>query len=223
MVSSIAARDDFYNAAEIFRRSFGMDSIDATINAYKLTQSTLRLEQPLLANQNTYAFPILNTETGPGGVIFNTELRLRQQDTFVPTHIGLFLCVPASSTDATFRLYGYPNQFIFTNALQMRSLYNGDLRIMVNNYQYMYSWDLQRHWISNQTQQTAAFAAGSPEDQDDFSADGFYPMQPYVLFGGAQNVQVSIRLSNAPTAVDANSRYVMMFRGVLAQNSTPVS
>lgn len=223
MYNSIAARDDFEQAAQLFAETFGLSSRAEAIKAFKLTQSALRLEQPLLANQNQYRFAILNTETGPGGVIFNTELRLRQQDTFVPTHVGLFLAAPASATDATFRLYSYPNQFVFANALQMRALYNGELKIMVNNYQYTYSWDLQRHWCSNQTQQTAAFGAASPEDQDNFASDGFYPMQPYVLFGGAQNVQITINLPAAPTAVDANSRYVMLFRGVLAQNSTPVS
>jgi hypothetical protein len=222
-MNSVAARDDFYNAAMLFQKTFNFSSVDEAIEAFKLTQSELRLEQPLLANQNQYRFAILNTETGPGGQIFNTELRLRQQDTFVPTHVGIFLALPSSTTDATFRLNSYPNQSVFTNALQMRALYNGELKIMVNNYQYTYSWGLQRHWCSNQTQQTAAFGAGSPEDQNAFSDDGFYPMQPYVLFGGAQNVQINILLPSAPTAVDANSRYVMIFRGVLAQNSTPVS
>lgn len=223
MINSIAARDDFEHAAMLFAESFGFSSPAEAIKQFKLTQSALRLEQPLLANTNQYRFPILNTEPSPGGQIFNTELRLRQQDTFVPTHVGLFLAAPASTSDATFRLYSYPNQFVFANALQMRALYNGEMKIMVNNYQYTYSWDLQRHWKSNQTQQTAAFGAASPEDQDDFSCDGFFPMQPYVLFGGAQNVQITINLPAAPTAVDANSRYVMIFRGVLAQNSTPVS
>jgi len=223
MINSIAARDDFEHAADLFTESFGFRSRKEAIEAFKLTQSALRLEQPLAANTNQYAFPILDNQTGAGGQIFNTELRLRQQDTFVPTHVGLFLAAPSGATDATFRLNSYPNQFVFANALQMRALYNGEMKIMVNNYQYTYSWDLQRHWVSNQTQQTAAFGAASPEDQFDGSCDGFFPMQPYVLFGGAQNVQITINLRSAPTAVDANSRYVMIFRGVLAQNSTPVS
>jgi hypothetical protein len=177
----------------------------------------------LLANQNQYTFQILDNQPGAGGQIFNTELRLRQQDTFVPTHIGIYLALPTGTTDATFRLYSYPNQFIFTNAVQMRALYNGQLKIMVNDYQYTYSWGLQRHWCSNQTQQTAAFGAGSPEDQNNFSEDGMFAMEPYVLFGGAQNVQININLAAAPTGVDANSRFVMRYFGVLAQNSTPVS
>lgn len=219
-MNAIAARDDFAHAVAVFQNAFpGVD----VINQFKLTQSELRLEQPLVANQNQYTFQIMDNQPGAGGQIFNTEIRLRMQDTFVPTYLGIFIAAPSSTTDATFRLYTYPNQFVFANALQMRALYNGQVKIMVNNYQYTYGWGLQRHWVSNQTQQTAAFGAASPEDQNDFSDDAMFPMQPFVLFGGAQNVQINIILPAAPTAVDANSRYVMRTYGVLAQNSTPVS
>lgn len=217
---SIAAREDFNHAVAVFQQAFpGRD----VINEFKLTQSELRLEQPLVANQNSYTFQIMDNQPGAGGLIFNTEIRLRMQDTFVPTMIGLYICLPTGVADATFRLYSYPNQFVFANAIQMRALYNGQMKIMVNNYQYMYGWGLQRHWVSNQTQQTAGFGAASPEDQNNFADDAMFPMQPFVLFGGSQNVQINVLLTSAPTAVDANSRYVMRYFGVLAQNSTPTS
>lgn len=219
-MNGIVARDNFQNAVAVFMAAFPGVNV---IQEFKLTQSSIRLEQPLLANQNQYTFQILDNQPGAGGAIFNTEIRLRQQDTFVPYEVGVFICVPTGATDATFRLYSYPNQFVFANALQMRALYNGQVRIQINNYQYIYGWDLQRHWCSNQTQQTLAFGAGSPEDQNRFDDDAMYPMQPYILMAGSQNIQININLPAAPTAVDANSRYVMIFRGVLAQNSTPVS
>lgn len=224
-MNGLVAREDFNNAVAVFEDAFRdrLPAGETALNLFKLTQSELRLEQPLTANNTLYQFQIMDNQPGAGGTIFNTELRLRMQDTFVPTAIGIFLAAPSSSTDTTYRLYSYPNQFTFANAIQMRALYNSELRIMVNNYQYTYSWGNQRHWCSNQTQQTAAFAAGSPEDQSDFSTDGFFPMQPYVLFGGSQNVQISIVVKGAPTAVDANSRFIIRFYGVLAQNSTPVS
>jgi hypothetical protein len=220
LLNGMNARDDFNNAVAIFEATFpGKD----VVNLFHLTQSEIRLELPLTANNTLYQFKLLDNQPGAGGQIFNTELRLRMQDTFVPTHFGLYLALPSGTTDATYRLNSYPNQFVFANALQMRALYNGQLKIMTNNYQYLYSWGLQRHWCSNQTQQTAAFGAGSPEDQNDFSVDAMFPMQPYVLFGGSENTQISITLSAPPTAVDANSRYILRFYGVLAQNSTPTS
>lgn len=220
-MNGIVARENFKNAVLIFERAF--PNVRNVVSEFKLTQSALRLEQPLTANQSLYTFPILKTQQNSGGIIFNTELRLNMQDTFVPTDVFIGLANPGSTTATNFRLFTYPNQSVFANALQMRAIYNSELRISVNNYQYTYSWDVQRHWVSNQTQQTAAFGAGSPEDQNNFALDGFYPMQPYVLFGGAQNVEINLRLAGAPTAVDANSRIVMLFRGVLGQNSTPVS
>lgn len=228
MFNGVVGREDFNQAVTTFRKTFSRAfnrqfTDDEVIEEFKLTQSELRLEQPLAANTNRYLFPIMDNQTGPGGAILNTEIRLRMQDTFVPTAIYVGLANPGSSTAGNFRLYTYPNQVVFTNALQMRALYNGTLNIMVNNYEYTYGWGLQRHWCSNETQQTAAFGAGSPEDQTNGAEDGVYPMQPFVLFGGAQNVQISINLPVAPTAVDAFSRYVIRFFGVIAQNSTPVS
>lgn len=219
-MNSIAAREDFKNAVMIFEEAFPGTNV---IKEFKLTQSALRLEQPLVANQNTYEFPVMNNILSQNGTIFNTEIRLNMQDTFVPTHVGVFVGLPTSSVDTAWRLFSWPNPAVFANATQLQALYNGQLKIMVNNYQYTYGWDLQRHYNSPQTQQTAPLGAGSPADENNFADDGMYPMQPYVLFGGAQNVQISIKLPIAPSAVDANSRIVMMFRGVLAQQSTPVS
>ena len=215
-MNGIVAREDFNQAVAIFQQTFpGVNVIDA----FKLTQSALRFEVALQANTNQYKFNVIEN-IAP---VFNTEIRLRLQDTFVPTHLGIFLALPTSSTDTAFRLYSYPNQFVFANAIQMRALYNSTVEIKVNNYEYTYDWDVQRHWNSNQTQQTAAFGAASPEDQNNFGEDGFYPMQPYVIMGGSQNIQISLNMKQPPTAVDANSRLIMILRGVRSQNSTPVS
>lgn len=227
-MNGIVAREDFNQAVDIFRKTLSeawgrQFTAEEVIKEFKLTQSELRLEQPLTANLNRYNFPIMDNQTGPGGQIFNTEIRLRMQDTFVPVAVAVRLSNPGSLIAGAYRLFTYPNQFNFANAIQMRALYNGTIQIMVNNYEFTYGWGLQRHWCSNQTQQTAAFGAGSPEDQNNMAVDAYFPMQPFVLFGGAQNVQISINLPVAPTAVDAFSRYEMFFLGVIAQNSTPVS
>ena len=94
---------------------------------------------------------------------------------------------------------------------------------MVNNVQYTKNWDLLRHFKINQTQQTAAFAANSPIDQTDLSPDGWYPMQPFIMMIGAQNIIITVTVPKAHTTVDANARIILMFRGVLAQQSTVVN
>lgn len=233
-MNSIAAREDFRVAAQIFNNAFNpqvlpngqpnpaySSAFDA-VTAFRLSQSTLRLEQPCVATSTTYTFPVLiNIQNQQAA--YNTEIRLQQQDSFVPTHIGFYLALPSSGTDTTFKLLDYPNPAIFANAVQMQAYYNGYMNIMINNVQYTQKWDLWRHWNTPQTQQTTALGAGSPEDQFMGSDDGLYPMQPFILLIGSQNIQLTITIPVSPTAVDANSRLVVLLRGVLAQNSTVVN
>lgn len=233
-MNSIAAREDFNTAVQIFNNAFNpMYLANGAMNpnynpafdsvaAFRLSQSVLRLEQPTVATSTVYTFPVL-TNIQNQAQAFNTEVRLNIQDSFVPTHVGFFLALPSGLNDTTFKLMTYPNPFVLTNFLQMQAYYNGTMAIMINNVQYTQKWDLWRHWQTNQTQQTAALGAGSPEDQFLGSDDGFYPMQPFILLIGSQNIQVTINLPVSPTAVDANSRLVIMFRGILAQNSTVVN
>lgn len=233
-MNSIAAREDFRIAAQIFNNAFNppflsngtanpkFDPNFDSVNAFRLSQSTLRLEQPCVSTSTLYNFPVLINIQNQGQAT-NTEIRLNQQDSFIPTHVGFFLALPSSSTDTTYKLMTYANPFILTNATQMQAYYNGTLSIMINNVQYTQKWDLWRHWQTNQTQQTAALGAGSPEDQFCGADDGFYPMQPFILLIGSQNIQLNINIPVSPSAVDANSRLVVLLRGILAQNSTVVN
>lgn len=217
--NGMIGREDFNNAVAVFQNAFpGMNVVEQ----FQLTQSTLRLEQPLVANQNAYRFPVMTVQQQAGGVVFNTEIRLNMQDTFVPTHCALYLAAPGSTTAANFRLFSNPNQNVFANALQYRALYNGTMGISVNKKQFITNWSLHKHNIYPFTQQTAAFGAGSPEDQMNHS-DCAFPVQPFVMFGGAQNVEIFFQLAAGPTAVTATDRFVLIFDGVLGQNSTPVS
>lgn len=218
-LNGIAARMDFEHGVRLFESAFpGVD----VVNEFKLTQSDLRLEQPIQANNNLYTFPVMVNILSQNGGIYNTEIRLNNQDTFLPQYVGIFLANPDSSVDTKFKLFTYVNEVAFpANPAQMNRLYNGQLKIMANNRQLVNGWMIDRHRMVPQTQQTAAFGAGSPgSDQRDGSIDGFYPMQPYVLISGTSNMQVNISLPVAPTAVDEFSRLVVIFRGLLAQNST---
>ncbi len=235
MYNPQAARDDFQNAAKIFqnavnakrRKSNSQDPNDRSpldlgtvIEMYQLTQSTLRLEQPISLTTPLYNFPIAVTQQGAQNP-FLTEIRLQQTDTFVPTQMFVGFGNAANAADIAFKVIPYPNPFLFpTGAASMQTLYNGQMKFQINNYQYMYGWDLNRHYCANQTQQTAAAGAGSPVDQIDGSQDGYYPLQPFVLFNGLQNLSFNLILPGAITAVDGAARIVVMLRGVIAQNST---
>lgn len=221
----IAARFDFEQAVEIFYKAFVKNpkfTREDLIDQFRLTQADLRLEQPMVANTNNYLFPVLNNINNQN-TQFNTEIRLPMNDSFVPTRVGIFLAFPSSTTDTTFRLVPYSSPFDSPNSVQLNAIYNGTLNILIQNDLLMKNWMINRHWKSNQTQQTAAPGAGSPLDQFDGDDDGFTPMQPFVLLLGSNDIQINIKLPIGPSAVDANSRLVVVFRGLQAQNSTVIN
>lgn len=218
MINGIAARLDFINGTEIFQNAFpGID----VIKQFKLTQNDLQLEQPLVANQSVYTFPVMVNQQSAGNTQFNTELRLNIQDTFLPQYVGMFILpVTGSATDTTWRPLTWANPAVLANATQMNAVYNGQLIISVNNTNYITQWKTSRFMKVPRTQQTAALGAGSPADELDGGDDGFYPMQPYVIISGSSNMGVTIKLANPPTAVDDFSRLAIVFRGIMAYNST---
>jgi len=185
-----------------------------------MTQSFLRLEQLCAVGPTLYTFPLLTNQ----GAEFNTEERLNLQDSFVISEIGFFAALPSSSTDATFRLQTNASPFIFTNFAPLRTFYNGKLSISVNNNTILPAWDLWRHYYSPETQQTAAFGAASPIDQERGSDDGFYPCEPNIVLVGSKNNVISLELPGAISTLQAGAapRIVVIMRGILAQNVTPV-
>jgi hypothetical protein len=219
MINGIAARLDFENGVRIFQRAF--PNVPDVVSKFKLTQSDLQLEQALVANVNQYNFPVMVNQQSAGTTQFNTEIRLNIQDTFLPQYIGFYI-IPAqgSATDTTWRPLTWANPAILTNATQMNAIYNGTLKIAVNNTNYITQWKLSRHMYLGQTQQTAALGAGSPADEFDGGESTFYPMQPYVIISGSSNMEININLPVAPTAVDAFSRIAVLLRGIIAYNST---
>ena len=179
-MNSIAAREDFNTAVQVFANSFnpmylsnGVPNPNYNpnfdpVNAFRLAQSYIRLEQPATTT-TLYNFPVLNNIQNQNAQ-FTTERRLALQDTFVPTHVGFFLGLPATAAlnDTAWKPLTYTNPFILTNATQMERFYNdGTLSITINNVTYITDWDLWRHWKTNQTQQTQALGANAPEDQVD--------------------------------------------------------
>ncbi len=232
-MNGIVARQNFEKAVQIFYNAFVkrdsngriLDPNFDPIDAFKLTQSTLRVEQTLATTTAQYQFPIL-VNVQNGNTQFNTEIRLNMQDSFVPTELQVFTGLPGSATGTAWKPLTYENPALFTAAssLAIVALWNtGTMEIKINKDTKLTNWDLWRHYYAGQTQQTAPVGAGSPVNEVCGADDGFYPMEPYVLFIGSQNIQITINLALAITAVDAFSRVGIMFRGVLAQNSTVVS
>jgi|HubBroStandDraft_5_1064220.scaffolds.fasta_scaffold00865_2 hypothetical protein len=221
--NTATARLVYENGLKIVKEA-GLDP-----NVVKLTQSDLVLEQQLFINITQYQFPVLNNQNGQGGnTIFNTEVRLTQQDSFISSAWGFFLAAPGSAVDATFIVQTYPNPLVFAGGASAaaETLYNSVAQIKVNNDVVYPVWHLSRHRMVPQTQQTATIVGvenGNAYSQIDLSSDGFFPMEPNFVIIGSKNTVITAILPAALAAVTAFQRARFHFRGLLAQNSTIIT
>ena len=224
MASQLGSRLVFQNARNAVRRA-GLSAEKAV-----LSQSYLRFEALLSTTAQTYTFDVLvNEAINP---LFVTQQKLALQDSFVCSEIGVFLANPATSgvNASNFELYSYPNQVNFdgTSDQAAYTIYNGSMNLTVNQRTIVTNWDLQRHYCANQTQQLITKAAASPFnaiDQNNFSTDGYYPVEPNIVLVGSKKNLLQISLPNALASVPSsnNARLVFIMRGILAQNSTSVN
>ena len=190
-----------------------------------LSQSYIRSEVAMSTSTTSYQIPILVNSTG-ANTNFATNQLLQLQDAFVVSSIGVFVSIPASSTTTAFRLYTYPNTSAFSTAGAATALYNlygGKMSVVVNNRQIVPSWDIYRHLYIPQTQQGAASTA-TTVDENDATEFGYYPVEPNIVLVGSKNNVISLELPGAISTLEAGTapRIVVIMRGILAQNVTPV-
>jgi hypothetical protein len=190
-----------------------------------LSQSYIRSEVAMSTTTTSYQIPILVNSVG-AGTNFATNNLLNLQDAFVVSSIGIFTAIPAASTTTAFPLYTYPNGLAYSTvgaAAALYNLYNGKLSVVVNNRQIVPSWDLYRHLYVPQTQQGAA-ATATTIDQNDATEFGYYPVEPNIVLVGSKNNVISLELPGAISTLQATTapRIVVIMRGILAQNVTPV-
>lgn len=196
------------------------------VNQAVLSQSYLRSEIAMSTSTTSYHVPVLVNDTQNGNA-FATENRLNLQDAFVVSSIGIFVAAPAASTTTAFPYFTYPNAQTFSTvgaAAALYNLYNGSLSITINNRQIVPSWDIYRHLYVPQTQQATATGTNTAIDQNDASEFGYYPVEPNLVLVGSKNNQISLNLPSAIGTLQASTapRIVVIFRGILGQNITPV-
>ena len=188
-----------------------------------LSQSYIRSEVAMSTSTTSYQIPILvNSATNN----FATNNLLNLQDGFVVSSIGIFVSIPATSTTTAFRLYTYPNTTAFSTAgaaTALYNLYNGKMSVVVNNRQIVPAWDILRHLYVPQTQQDV-LAPTTKQDQNDATEFGYYPVEPNIVLVGSKNNVISLELPGAISTLEAGTapRIVVIMRGILAQNVTPV-
>lgn len=197
------------------------------VNNRKLSQGEIRLEVELNTQNNRFVFGVTPNQANSTNVIFNTENRLNLQDSLIASEYGIFVAQPSSRTDTAYVLNTYGNTQVFAAAdaaaLDSTFYSNGFLQTKVNNDVVIPYRGLINHWYKPQTQQTAAIGAGSPKDQLRGAEDGYVTQEPNLLLIGSKNYQPEIVLPSALASAASFLRAVLIYRGVLAQNSTVIN
>jgi hypothetical protein len=200
----------------------------AWVNDRKLSQSEIRLEVELTTTNNSFIFGVTPNQASTTGVVFPTEQRLQLQDSLIASEYGIYVGAPTSRADTAFRLFTYGNTQAFpaagvAAAIDEQFFNNGYYQLKVNNDVIVPYRGLFNHFYSPQTQQTAALGAGSPGDQIRGAEDGQITQEPNVLLIGSKNSVPSIVMPGNLAAVTEFTRAIIIYRGVLAQNSTVVN
>ncbi len=198
------------------------------VAARKLSQSEIRLEVQLNAVNNSFYFGVTPNQVNSNGVNFLTEQRLNLQDSLIASEYGIFIGNPSSAVDTLFPLltYGNTQELVAAGAaaaIDTTFFTNGAFQVKCNNDVVAPYRGLFNHLYRPQTQQTAPLGAASPADQLRGAEDGFITQEPNLLLIGSKNYVPEIVLKSNLAAVDPFTRAVLIFRGVLAQNSTVVN
>jgi hypothetical protein len=222
MATQMGNRLVFENAKTLIQQ-LGYDASHAV-----LTPSFLRSEVALSTTAATYHVPVLVNDNTNGTPTVR-EQRLALQDLFIVSSIQ-FLLTSGSSTTGSAKNYTYPNLTAFpTGAAQLYNVYNGYFNIQVNNQNVLPKWSMLQHLDIPQQQQNTNFNVASVTSPSQFAIDQAsfdeYALQvcePNIVLNGASNIQASIILPAAPSAVDANTYVATLWYGILAQNCTSV-
>lgn len=215
MASTLGSRLSFQNAKAAMLRA-GKSTAGAV-----LSQSYLRLEVALATGQTQYKFDVLVNENASGSSNFPTVNKLNLQDSFYVSQLGFFVCAPSATGNTEFPLLTYPNTTVFSTAgaaAALYTIYNGYMSMTINQRVVVPFWNLNRHMVINQTQQTSTL-----RDQVNLGQDGFYPMEPNVVISGDKKNDLTVTIPTGLSAIQANSRLVCVMNGILAQNVTSVN
>jgi hypothetical protein len=196
-----------------------------------LTQSTLRLEQALIIGRTQYTFGVLTSDLGSANSQpTTTEVRLRQQDSFITSNIAFRLGEPSSLSDATYVDTSYPSPAIFNaagEAAALEILYKGQLKATINGTVVIPTLHMGRFRFVPVTQKVTAAANqnGIAYDAMDNSSDGVMIMEPNVVLIGSKGNIIEINLPSGVTVIGTAgfTRMIQEYRGLLAQNSTIIT
>lgn len=200
----------------------------------RLTQSNLVLTKPISSATTSYSFDVLDSQTA---TLQGNEIRLNQNDEFIITHIGLY-AQGIANTGAT-KLFSYaPFENDASQAGTIQALWDGFMKISVNNVVYLDKWATRRHEYVPDYQYRAFVAAtaaigstGAQIPAFDGLKSGVVPIEPLITLSGAKKSTIELFLpsaitgstfTNASNGADSYSvvidRVALVLHGLNAQN-----
>lgn len=234
--NNATARQSYEIARQMFFKNFREKFATDTecwqfVNNLKLSQSEIRLEVGLTTTSSQFTFGMTQNQPNTGNVVYNTENRLRLQDSLCVSEYGILVANPSSATATNYTPLTYANANVFTTANVAAALdgtfySNGSFNMTCNNDVVIPYRGLINHRYVPQTQQSGVTASATValyKDQFRGAEDGFITLEPNLVLVGSKNYQPQIILPGNLAAVETYQRAILIFRGVLAQNSTVIS
>jgi hypothetical protein len=175
----------------------------------RLTQSSLFLTKDINPNASSYSFDVLENQTQ---TLAPDEIRLNINDEFVITHMGVYLYgqwqFGDPATAKTRQLLTYAPIELDKQALNVKDLYAGTLKIAVNNIVYLEKWDTRKHEIVPKVQfanfepiiagqSTTGYPATMPSTE--FEHEAMVKCEPMLTLSGAKKNEITLALPNALT------------------------
>lgn len=195
----------------------------------RLTPSAIRSEVAMSTSLATYSFGITTQQANQGVAQYATEKRLNLQDVFVVSAMALYAANPSGATDGLFNLFSYGNRTAFATggAVIDEAFDNGSVSIQIDNNQilpYLPTALFRKVPFTQQAANADYTTSGiNLIDSKDGSNDGIFQVEPNIVMAGNSQFVVNLNLPAAQTTVDANSRWVLMFYGILAQNVSKIA
>lgn len=181
-----------------------------------LSQSNLRLVQPLTANLNIFNFPV-QVDQPP---VSSAEIRLQKQDAFFCSNIAFYITKAASAADVSYKTLTYPDIVTWPvggGAGGLFTVYNGEMVITINKSVIVPAYPMLNFLQIPQTQNIAAVTG----QQNQFDPSQVSLWEPTINFIGTKQNQLQIQLpGNMTAAVEAFTYGIFELQGVLAQNVT---
>lgn len=177
------------------------DADGGGFQTYKVTQGYLKI-LVLLGDTALLDFQVIQGEQTTTGII--GQQLLSRSDAFWANIFGFFIGKtidtesPSSIIEETF-----PNPYVFPGTTELpalRTLYNGQLKIQIDDQLYFQQYDLKRLKFVGVAQRGLEVTASFPYGESQWNPmTGFFECCPNILFQGGDTPQVQIKL---PESVD---------------------